>query len=286
VYRANRLEEPELIRKGFETAIARFPANGRLHLTYARWLLSTRSLHDDDRDLASRHLKKAMLFEEELVSSSLALLRWGAVPAEEWAELVPETLASRRRLVRTLVQSGFRTEAMEILEMLFRTETDVELFRDGSSWALQWGEPQLALEAAERWRRHEMERGKAGLELARATLALVRAHFALGNPDAAHGAVRETLDLMERQPSATRPARLELLNGMGHEYLRAGRTVLARSSFLKARALAPYDTVSSLGLARAYARDGAKKEAEAQYRRVLELDRTNTEAQQALRALR
>ncbi len=40
---ANRLERPDLARKSFEAAIARFPSNGRLHLTYTEWLLTPRA---------------------------------------------------------------------------------------------------------------------------------------------------------------------------------------------------------------------------------------------------
>ncbi len=75
------------------------------------------------------------------------------------------------------------------------------------------------------------------------------------------------------------------MNGMGYEYLRQGQTVLARSAFLKARALAPSHLDSSLGLARTYRRTGDLKSAIEQYRRVLELDRTHVAAKKELETL-
>jgi Tfp pilus assembly protein PilF len=286
VYRANRLEEPGLVRKGFETALRRFPANGRLHLTYARWLLTSGDdVGPDGRDLAVEHLRKAMFLEEGLVGPSLTLLDWGGVPAKEWIELTPETLPARRQLLHSLFGSGYRAEALAMLEQIVGAETDADLLRQASLWALQWREPRLALDAARRWREQELAVGNAGLQLARASLLVARAYLALGDADSAHDVVRESLELMDQQPGASRPARLELLNGMGYEYLRVGRSAAARSHFLKARAHAPYQAASSLGLARAYRRDGDNKTAIEHYRRVLELERRNTEAEKELQEL-
>jgi Tfp pilus assembly protein PilF len=107
----------------------------------------------------------------------------------------------------------------------------------------------------------------------------------LGDLESAYEVVRDALEEMEKQPRSSRMARLELLNGMGYEYLRVRKTVLARSLFLKARSLAPYHAASSLGLARAYRGEGDRKAAIEQYRRVLKLERHNVEAKRELKKL-
>lgn len=289
VYRANRVESPELIRQGFDASVRRFPANGRLHLTFARWLLASRSPVPEEASksirLARTHLEKALLLEEDLVGQGLAHIRWSGVPVEEWVALLPNSLPARRQLLQTLVRSGYRAEAVALLENMLESSTEKELLRSAAGWALQWGEPQLALEAAERWQEAERASGKTGLQLARATLQVVKAHMALDAPDAAHQTYLDTLKEMGDRSRASRPARLALMNGMGYEYLRQGQTVLARSAFLKARALAPFHVDSSLGLARTYRRTGDRKSAIEQYRTVLELDRHHELAKKELATL-
>jgi Flp pilus assembly protein TadD len=123
------------------------------------------------------------------------------------------------------------------------------------------------------------------MQLARATLQVARAHLALEEYDSARTVVREVLEEMEIQARVSRPARLELMNGMGYEYLRLSQTVLARSMFLKARSLAPYHADAWLGLARTYRREGDDKSAREHYEKVLELDRNHLAARRELERL-
>ncbi len=289
VYRANRVDNPELIRSGFDASVRRFPANGRLHLTYARWLLASKSSVPEEASesirLAQTHLEKALLLEEDLVQQGLTHIRWSGVPVAEWVSLLPDSLPARRQLLQTLVRSGYRAEAVALLENMLESSTEMELLRSAAGWALRWGDPQLALRAALRWQEEERASGKDGIQLARATLQVVKANIALDAPDAAHRIYLETLKEMGEQSRSSRPAKLALMNGMGYEYLRQGQTVLARSAFLKARALAPSHLDSSLGLARAYRRTGDLKSAIEQYRRVLELDRAHVAAKKELETL-
>jgi tetratricopeptide (TPR) repeat protein len=235
--------------------------------------------------LAQIHLEKALFLEEDLVEQGLTHIRWSGLPAEKWGDLLPDSLSSRRQLLQALAGSGYRAEAVALLEGMVQSSPEKGLLRQVSSWALQWGEPELALEAAERWREEERANGTRGIQLARATLQVVRVHMALDAPDTAHQIYVEALDEMGEPSRASRPARLELMNGMGYEYLRQGQTVLARSTFLKARALAPFHVDSSLGLARAYSRAGDRKLAIEQYQRVLELDRHHEVARRELEGL-
>ena len=290
VYRANRLEEPELVRHGFEASIRRFPANGRLRLTYARWLLAAKPSLEGERPpeyirLALTNLEKAVALEEDLVQQGLVHVRWSGAPPEEWMELMPDSVTARRQLLQTLVQSGYRSEAVALLEEMLEVSGEPELFQLSSTWALQWGEPELALQAARGWQESEREGGRTGIQLARATLQVARAYLALGAQDSARRAVREVLEEMETQSRISRPARLELMNGMGYEYLRLGQTVLARSMFLKARSLAPYHADAWLGLARTYRREGDRKSAKEHYEKVLALDRNNVVARRELQGL-
>lgn len=289
VYRANRLEDPGLVRRGFETAIRLYPANGRLHLTFARWLVASRSSVPEEASesirLARTHLEKALVLEEELVDQGLTHIRWSGVPAEEWMALLPDTLPARRQLLQVLVRSGYRAEAVTLLESMVRSSSEKELLQLAARWALQWKEPKLALDAATRWQEEELASSKAGIQLARATLMVARAHVALGDPDTAHRVYLDVLKEMEKQKRASRLARLTLMNGMGYAYLRQGQTVLARSTFLKARQVAPFHVDSSLGLARTYRQVGDRKAAIDQYRRVLELDRHHEVARRELEML-
>ena len=41
-YHSSRLENPATVRAAYEAALDRYPANGRLHLSYATWLFESR----------------------------------------------------------------------------------------------------------------------------------------------------------------------------------------------------------------------------------------------------
>ena len=75
-YHSSRLENPKTVRSAYEAALDRYPANGRLHFSYATWLFESRlslggwqdpddptGLHDP-LALASVHDESFCSFEE------------------------------------------------------------------------------------------------------------------------------------------------------------------------------------------------------------------------------
>jgi len=305
VFRANRLEDPAAIGESFEAAIRLFPANGRLHLTYAEWLLTPRprilelfgqtrpasSTSADAREdadprlVAEDHLRSAFSLDPDLVGPGLGLLRRRRVPAERWILLVPETLPARRRLVLALAGSGYRADALALLEGMLHASSDTEFFAQAANWAMQWGDNELALEAAERWRKEEIAAGEGGSRLARATLLVARIHMARKDSEAAYRTFRVALDEIEGRAGAPSAASLELLVGMGYVYLDAGQTVMALSLFSSATDVAPYHGPAFLGLARTHRRAGNGEAAVAQYRQALRLDPEDETAKSELEEL-
>ena len=90
-YHATRLEEPETTREGFEAALLRFPANGRLHLDYARWLLLAPSVLPgavEALDDAEAHMREALSLEPNLTPDALETLGRYGVPPERWTDIV------------------------------------------------------------------------------------------------------------------------------------------------------------------------------------------------------
>jgi len=284
-FRANRLENPAEVRKSFEAALRLFPANGRLHLTYAQWLLSPRprvlrlysaypssNEATDYQQAAENHLRSAFLLEPDLIGDGLKLLSWRNVPAERWIELIPDTWPARRRLLSALAGSGRRTEALELLKEMMQLPQEKEFLSQAASWAFQWGDPRLALEAGERWQAEELAGRSGGSSLARATMAVARIHMTLGDPAAAYQVFRGALDELISRSGPSSGASLELLTGMATVYLQAGQIVMAQSLFQKAIDLAPHHAPAFLGLARTERRAGNLEAAVDQYREALRLE--------------
>jgi tetratricopeptide (TPR) repeat protein len=152
--------------------------------------------------------------------------------------------------------------------------TDVRHLRHAASWALAWGDPELALQAVERWEALAPQGGLRGIAPHEAGLFRARAYLALDRADAAYEVFRGTLN--DVGPSTS--SGVDLLCAMGEEYLRRGRLALAQSTFTEATGYAPTNVAAILGLARAYRMAGKMSEALEQYRRVLQVDPTNTVA--------
>ncbi len=226
----------------------------------------------DYHQTAETHLKSAFLLEPDLIGDGLKLLNWRNVSAERWVELIPDTWPARRRLLSSLAGSGHRTEALALLEEMLQLPQEKEFLGQAASWAVQWGDPRLALEAGERWQAEELANRRGGSSLARATLAVARVHMTLGDPAAAYQAFRSALDELVGRSGPSSGASLELLTGMATVYLQAGQIVMAQSLFQKATDLAPYHAPAFLGLARTERRAGNLEAAVDQYREALRLE--------------
>jgi Tfp pilus assembly protein PilF len=292
-YYANRLEEPEQTHQAFEDAVKRFPTNGRLHLAYARWLFKARSIPPTGPSgmswvqelrperLAERHMARAIELEPNLARQGLDILRRQRVPPERWAALLPEEDAVQLQLLTALFNEGYREQALGLLRGILTEATDPDILSQASNWALRWGEPSLALEAAERWLEWEQSHRGVLSRVHEAGLALARAYLELGENDAAYEAFRDVLN--EVGPSSR--AGLELLCSMGTEYLNKRQVVSAQSLFAEAAALAPRYVPARLGLARTYRWMGEDEEAIEEYKRVLRIEPNNAEAERELARL-
>jgi tetratricopeptide (TPR) repeat protein len=285
-YYANRLEEPEKTHLAFEAAVNRFPTNGRLHLAYARWLFKARSIPPagpagfswiqelEPEQRAERHMARALELEPNLARQGLDTLRTHRVPPDRWAALLPDEEAVHMQLLTALFNEGYREQALGLLRGMLAETTDPDILSQASNWALRWGEPALALEAAGRWL--ERERSQSGIlsKVHEAGLALAKAHLELGETDAAYEAFRDALN--EVGPSSR--AGLELLCSMASEYLNKRQVVSAQSLFGEATTLAPRHVPARLGLARTYRWMGEDEEAIEEYKRVLRIEPNNAEA--------
>ncbi len=291
-YHANRIEAPFRTRQGYEEALERYPANGRLHLSCAQWLLGTRLLYpgfqvegstEEVSRLAEEHLKEALRLEPDLTQAGLVLLQRHRMAPDRWSELVPDEIAARRELFRALARAGHPQEALELLREMIEQNPEPELFREAAAWALRWGDPALALESALQWQEAALNQSLP--EYSRATLQLARAHLSRGEKEAAYQVFRQAFKEIEARSSASSPSGLQLLCGMAYEYMRHGQTVMAESLFAEANTLAPYHVPASLGLARTYRRAGDRDAAIKQYQNVLQLDPENSAAEKELAPL-
>jgi len=273
LYHANRLEEPVLTRDAFEAALERFPANGRLHLDYARWLLRAPSMFPgvpDGQADAEAHITTALGVEPNLTQEALDTLARYEVSAERWSNLVPDELDARRRLVLALARGGHRDQALDQLAPLLARTVDPRYLREAAYWALGWGDPALALEAVEKWKHAAKPSGEAH----EPGLVAARAHLALGEMDAAYDVFRSTLEAVGPSSSAG----LKLLCGIAEEYYRLRRLVLAESIFTEATGYSPSYVRALLGLARVRLRLGDEVEAIEYYQKILQLDPDNAAA--------
>lgn len=294
---ANRLEDPERTDRAFDAAIRLFPANGRLHLSYAQWLLppktgaarwrSEGAVPDESeayRERALGHLRMAAQLQADLAPTTLKWLAWSGVPSSKWEEFVPETLSARADLAWALEASGYRTEAVEVLSSTMRSTTDERFLYKAAQWAFDWDAPEVALEVGTRWLEEDRE-GRTGIQFARAALLVARAHLAQGKPKLAYAVFEDALVTIEADTEVSSAAKLELLAGMAHLYSKADQPLMAQSLFLEATKLAPHDANVWLALARAYRKAGNETLSIRSYREVLRLQPKNLQAERELRPL-
>ena len=285
---AQRREEPRQVRVLFEIAVRRFPANGRLHLAYAEWLLVARTdlsaitVFDgtDPLSHAESHMRNALALEPELSPRALAMLSLHRIAPERWKSVMPQYTGAERALVLALRQDGHREQALETLRALVASTTQVEELIEAASWALDWEAPRLAIEAARRVSSHA-----PSTALVRVTLLIARAHWALGEPDAAYESFKDALHIIESRVGVEGTARLDLLCAAGDQYLRRGELLLAESFYAEAVLRHDAFVPAALGLARIYRRRNELQAAIEQYEKVLRLDVENDSARRELEEL-
>jgi tetratricopeptide (TPR) repeat protein len=296
---ANRLEKPETVRASFESSLARFPSNGRLHLTYAEWLLTPREtapyrvyrvttterLVREERDLALNHVERATALEPDLARDALLLMLRTGIPASEWAERIPREPGTKPLLLEALDRAPRDPSARRTLleELLSDSQEDMVVLRACFRYARRWGERDVALEAATRWHQAALEI-PLGDGVTGASVALVTVRLERGETDLAYGTVRDTLAKMEAR-GLPEELTIELLTGAGEAYLNAGSSAMAQGLLSEAAALSPYDVRPLLGLARVHQTLNETQEAIDLLERVLELDPSNVRARRELDAL-
>jgi tetratricopeptide (TPR) repeat protein len=291
---ANRLEQPELTRKSFEAALARFPSNGRLHLTYAEWLLLPRATAPyrsfrnesvlDARGLALDHIESATSLEPDLTQQALNLMLRFQVPISEWVDRLPPSEETNALLLHVMDRApGNLDMRRKLLVQFLESATTTELLRWVTQFGEKWGEPALSLRAAERWREKAIESG-ASDELVRSTVALARMALASGNSDSAYRLLRETLSTIEARGLPTESA-LELLCRIGDEYQRRRQHAMAQGLYSEAIAMSSYHAPAYVGLARNYRALGDLENARREIDEVLRFDPSNADAARELEQL-
>ena len=289
---ANRLEKPETVRASFELSLLRFPSNGRLHLTYAEWLVtpratapyriyraeSTDGVSREERDVALDHVEKATSLESELTREALRLLLRMRIPSSQWAERLPREAGTNPLLLEAMDRAPRDKASRRALleELLTEEPGDLVELRSLTRYAIRWDEAEIAFEAATRWYAKALE-AALGDDLPTASIALVAQHLERGENDAAYEAIRATVTTMEER-GLPQELTIELLTGIASIYANARRWAMAQSFLVEAATLSPYDVRPLLGLAQVHRALGENEEAIAKLERVLELDPSNARA--------
>ncbi len=292
VFYANRLEKPETVRASFESSLARFPSNGRLHLTYAEWLVtpratapyrlhraeSTKSVSREERNVALDHVEKATSLEPELTRAALRLMLRMRIPSSQWAERLPREAGTNPLLLEAMDRAprdpASRRSLLE--ELLSEEPGDLGQLRSLTRYAIRWNEREIAFETATRWHTKALE-AALGNDVPRASVALVTQQLERGENDAAYQVVRATVATMEER-GLPQELTIELLTGVASVYANAGRWAMAQGFLAEAATLSPYDVRPLLGLAEVHRALGENEEAIAMLERVLELDPSNASA--------
>lgn len=295
-FHASRLSEPAKVRAAYEAAVARYPANGRLQLSYGTWLLESRASLDgwrspeepavprDPLPDAELHLKTAMALEPELAWAALGALSRNRVPPARWGALVPDHPIARTHFLDALFQAGQLDAVWESLGEDLLSSRDPNVLRRIVYWGLEGERPEIALRAASSWKSLVEESGE-GPNLLEPVLWVSRAHLALGHEEEAYDALAATLERVEAKFGATSRSSLELLCAMGEEYLRRGHVVTAEALFQQAVSRRSSYVPALLGLARSLRQTGDDLEAVKRYEEVLRLEPDNASARQELMAL-
>lgn len=294
-YHASRLEAPAAVRAAYEAALDRYPANGRLHFSYAVWLFEARTNLAAWRDpedparlvdpgtLAEAHLARSMELESDLSWKALDAMETYRVPAERWAALTPEDALSRRHLVDVLFRAGHDDAGLDLLRESLAAEPDLGTLRHAAELALRHHRPELALEAALRWQAVLESEGGARARSMEPALAISRAHFALGDTESSNRVLDEALAQVSEQFGPSSRVTLDTLCAIGSEYLSRGQTFSAEGFYSQAVSRSPSHVPALVGLARSLMRSGDVEGAISRYEEVLRLDPDHEAARNELK---
>ena len=297
MFRANRSEAPETVRRAFEVALSRYPANGRLQVTYGTWLLESRTSLEgwadpetpgarrDPLPLAEKHLAEGMKLEPELTWNALRELARYRVSPSRWAALVPDAALARTHLLDALFQAGELDAVWSSLREGTLPADDPNVLQRIVHWGLDGKRPDVALDAALRWKKLvEASRGE-GPDLLQPTLWAARAYFALGKEEAAYALLASTLESVEAAYGTSSRVSLQFLCAMGDEYLNRGNTLTAESIFAQAVSTSPTHVPALVGLARSLKRSGDLDGALERYQQALRIDPANDQVRLEMKAV-
>jgi tetratricopeptide (TPR) repeat protein len=297
MFRANRSEAPEKVRRAFDVAVSRYRANGRLQLAFGAWLLESRASLEgwvdpdspgvlkDPLPLAEGHLAEAMKLEPELTWNALRELARYRVAPSRWAALVPGAPLARTHLLDALFQAGELDAVWSLLREGSLPADDPNLLQRIVHWGLDGERPDVALDAALRWKAIAEDSRDAGTDLLQPTLWASRAYLALGQEEAAYQVMATTLERVEAKYGASSPLTLRFLCSMGEEYLNRGNVVTAESIFTQAVSSSPTHVPALLGLARSLRRSGDAEGALDRYQAALRIDPSNEQARGEMKSL-
>ncbi len=294
-YHSSRLESPATVRAAYEAALDRYPANGRLHFSYAIWLFESRRSLDGWQDpgdptrlrdplkLAEAHLERGMELERDLSWRALEALETYRIPPERWVSLTPDDALSRRHLMDALFLGEHYDTGLELVRDNVAASADVNMLRHATVLALDGDRPELALEAGLKWQTVlESKRGATAQSIDPA-LAISRAYVALGEAEASNRVLEETLSSVEAKFGPSSRVTLDALCVLGNEYLSRGQTFSAESFYAQAVSRAPSYVPALLGLARSLSRSGDVEGAILRYEEVLRLEPENKSVRRELK---
>ena len=296
-YHANRLENAPAIRSGFEAALERYPANGRLRVAYAMWLLQSRTSLSgwadpdvpgslkDPLPLAEKHLRRGMELEPVLSWRALDALRAYRIPPERWVALTPDTPLARRHLLDALLSSDHYEAGFALLRERIEEMTDLHLLRTAARKGLEGGDFELALNAAQRWQTVlEKERGPASSSLEPALL-MSRSYAELGDTEASDRVLEQTLARVEKKFGSSGRITLDFMCSLGDEYARRQQWLSAESFYGQALSRNGALVPALYGVAVARRRSGDPEGAIEALESVLRVDATHRGARADLKAL-
>jgi tetratricopeptide (TPR) repeat protein len=292
---SSRLENPAAVRASFEATVARYPANGRLHVAYGIWLLESRTSlggwHDpgdpaslkDPMQVAQAHLKRGMALERDLSWRALQALQLYRVAPERWFELTPDDALSRRHLMDALFLGGHYEAGLRLVRDAVDSSEDGDTLHRAAVRALEAEDPALALDAATKWKTTLETSRRGGGDYVDAALLMSRAYDALNEPELSNQVLEDVLVSIDGRFGSSSRAMLEALCTLAVEHVSRGQTFAAESFYAEAVARSPSYTPALIGLARALFRSGDYDGAITRYEDVLRIEPDHPQARKELK---
>lgn len=297
-YHSSRLENPATVRSAYEAALDRYPANGRLHFSYAVWLFESRRSLAGWRDpgdptelrdplkAAELHLERGMELERDLSWRSLEALERYGIPPERWVSLTPDDALSQRHLMDALFRGEHYDTGLDLVRESVAVSADVNMLRRATVLALEGDRPALAVEAGLKWQAIlESKRGATSQSIEPA-IAISRAYVALEEPESSSRVLQEALSSVETQFGPSSRVTLDALCALGSEYLGRGQVFSGESFYAQAVSRAPSHVPALLGLARSLFRSGDAEGAIRRYEEILRLEPEHETARRELKSAR